>query len=196
MTRMFADWYTRVDPPNLRHSRSMSCPLLESDCPALPSGCIFNTPSATIVVDMERREKDSLANTVQISLPEAALAQVEALAMAAQVSPETLITQLVEEAIKMHRCPGVIFADAPAGRTAVVAGSGIEVWSVIEAWNGGCQHDFHELRRTFDMLTEEQLRAALRYYQLDPLEIDVWIARNAGAGDRLRQNYPQLVKEP
>jgi uncharacterized protein (DUF433 family) len=146
-------------------------------------------------MDMKGMEEHLMAGTMQITLPEAALAQVRTLAMTAQVSPETLITQLVEEAIKMHRCPGVIFVDAPAGRTVVIAGSGIEVWSVIEAWNGGCQHNFHELRRTFDMLTEEQLRVALRYYEVYPAEIEAWMARNAVAGTRLRESYPHLVKE-
>jgi uncharacterized protein (DUF433 family) len=138
---------------------------------------------------------ESEAHTVQIALPGDALKQVEALAAAARVSPETLIAQLVEEAIKMQRCPGILFVDAPGGRTAVIAGSGIEVWAVIEAWNGGCRHDVAELRRTFDMLTEDQLRAALCYYELYPMEIDAWIARNAAAGNRLRQSHPHLVRE-
>jgi uncharacterized protein (DUF433 family) len=146
-------------------------------------------------MEMETRERNTSVGTVQITLPDEALAQVAALATAAQVSPEALIAQLVEEAIKMQRCPGIVFVDAPAGRTPVIAGSGIEVWAVIEAWNGGCQHDFNELRRTFDMLTEGQLRAARRYYELYPAEINAWIARNATAGHRLRQSYPHLVKE-
>ncbi|MGH7433123.1 MAG: hypothetical protein ACREJL_05160, partial [Candidatus Methylomirabilales bacterium] len=42
------------------------------------------------------------------------------------------VTQdLIEEALRMRECPGIYFADEPAGREAKVAGTGLAVWEVI-----------------------------------------------------------------
>lgn len=76
----------------------------------------------------------------------------------------------------MRRAPGILFADGPAGRRAVVAGSGLDVWELIAAWLEGGR-DFQDLRRNYDWLTEEQLRSALRYYELYPEEIDARLER-------------------
>ena len=40
----------------------------------------------------------------------------------------SLASELLAEAAKMRRCPGVVFADGPSGRRARVEGTGIEVW--------------------------------------------------------------------
>ena len=36
--------------------------------------------------------------------------------------------------MRMRSAPGVLFADGPAGRRAVIAGTGLDVWEVIAAW--------------------------------------------------------------
>ncbi len=38
-----------------------------------------------------------------------------------------VLRELLEEAVKMRRCPGIVFADGPSGRRARVAGTGLEV---------------------------------------------------------------------
>ena len=71
----------------------------------------------------------------------------------------------------MMQVTGIVFGDGPIGPRAVVAGSGLDVWEVVATWReGGC--DFGELRQNYDWLTEAQLQAALRYYELYPEEID------------------------
>ncbi|MGH7422626.1 MAG: hypothetical protein ACREJ1_02990, partial [Candidatus Methylomirabilales bacterium] len=42
------------------------------------------------------------------------------------------VTQdLIEEALRIRECPGIYFADEPAGREAKVGGTGLAVWEVI-----------------------------------------------------------------
>ena len=93
----------------------------------------------------------------------------------------------------MRECPGIVFADGPAGRRAVIAGSGIEVWAVAEVWRE-CRPDVECLRRSFDRLTDAQLRAALGYYERYPAEIDERIARNARVAEKLERTRPPWFK--
>lgn len=84
--------------------------------------------------------------------------------------------ELLDEAIRMRRAPGILFVDGPTGRRPVIAGSGIDVWEVVETWRQ-CGEDYDEVRRNFDWLNEPQIRAALAYYSLYPDDIDARIER-------------------
>lgn len=98
--------------------------------------------------------------------------------------------ELLDEAIRMRRAPGVGFADGPAGRRAVIAGSGLDVWEVIAAWRA-MDEDFGRLRAGYPSLTEPQLRAALSYYRLYPEEIDARLQRERSwTPERLRRELP------
>lgn len=81
------------------------------------------------------------------------------------------VLELLDEALRMRRCPGIIFVTGPAGRRAVVAGTGVDVWEVIAGWKS-LGEDWEQLRSSHAQLTETQLRAALSYYSLYPDEID------------------------
>lgn len=87
-------------------------------------------------------------------------------------------TELLEEAIRMRRVPGVAFGDGPGGRRAIVAGTGLDVWEIIATWRAGAE-DFGQLRREYGWLTESQLRAALAYYELYTAEIDARLERES-----------------
>lgn len=89
-----------------------------------------------------------------------------------------MTTELLEEAIRTRRAPGIGFADGPTGRRAVVAGSGLDVWEVIATWREGGS-SFESLRKSYPWLTEPQLRAALAYYELYPAEIEARLRREA-----------------
>jgi uncharacterized protein (DUF433 family) len=89
-----------------------------------------------------------------------------------------LATELLEEALRMRRAPGVAFVEGPAGRRAALAGTGLDVWEIIATWRA-CDQDFGQLRGNYDWLTEPQLRAALTYYELYPQEIDARLEREA-----------------
>ena len=98
----------------------------------------------------------------------------------------SVTTDLLTEAVRTRRVPGIVFGDGPTGRRAVVAGSGSDVWEVIATWQE-CGRSFESLRGNYDWLTEAQLRAALRYYELYPEEIDARL-------DRERQWTPETIR--
>jgi uncharacterized protein (DUF433 family) len=101
--------------------------------------------------------------------------------------------ELLEEAIKAHRCPGIIFSEGVSGRRARIAGTGSEVWEVIAAYKS-MGKTFKRLQQSYHWLTEHQLRAALGYYSLYPGEIDELIAENEQwTPERIKQKYPFLT---
>jgi uncharacterized protein (DUF433 family) len=89
-----------------------------------------------------------------------------------------LALELLEEALRMRRAPGVVFAEGPTGRRAVVAGTGLDVWEIVATWQTSAG-DFQQLRQNYPWLSEHQLRAALAYYQAYPHEIDARLEREA-----------------
>ena len=99
---------------------------------------------------------------------------------------------LLEEAIKTRRCPGIVFAPGVSGRRARVAGTGIEVWEVVAQYNSS-DRDRTRLREAFHWLTAGQIRAALGYYAAYPAEIDALIARNEQwTEESLEKRHPAL----
>ena len=107
-----------------------------------------------------------------------------------QKSWSNMAQELLEEAIRLRRSPGIVFADGPSGRRAVVAGSGLDVWEVIAAWKQGGE-DLDGLRQNYSWMTVQQLRAALSYYQLYPAEIDARLERERHwTSERLLGEHP------
>jgi len=97
---------------------------------------------------------------------------------------------LLEEAIKMRRCPGIIFALGVSGRRARVAGTGIEVWEIIA---NSSNRDQKRLLQAFHWLTPRQIKAALGYYAVYPAEIKALIARNEQwTEETLEKRHPAL----
>ncbi len=76
----------------------------------------------------------------------------------------------------MRRAPGIGFADGPSGRRAIVAGTGLDVWEVVAAWQE-CGRNYDELVQNFNWLADAQLQAAVSYYALYPKEIDKRLER-------------------
>jgi uncharacterized protein (DUF433 family) len=79
--------------------------------------------------------------------------------------------ELLDEAVRMRRAPGIGFAAGATGRRAVVAGTGLGVWEVLAVWQEA-ERDHEVLRWSLPWLSETQLRAVLSYYELYPDEID------------------------
>ena len=103
--------------------------------------------------------------------------------------------ELLSEAVKMKRCPGIVFADGPSGRRARIAGTGIDVWEIIATYNS-LHQDNDRLRNTYHWLSEPQLRAALSFYKLYSEEVDRQILRNeAWSKDLLARRHPALVRD-
>lgn len=98
--------------------------------------------------------------------------------------------ELLTEGVRMRRAPGIVFADGPVGRRAMVAGTGLDVWEIIATWKQG-EESFEGLRRNYPWLSEAHLRAALGYYELYPHEIDERLDRErAWTAERVRRELP------
>lgn len=107
-----------------------------------------------------------------------------------------MTTEVLSEAARMRRVPGIIFADGPTGRRARIAGTGIEVFEVI-----GHVHavgdDWAASRAWHDMLSDAEFAAARAYYEAFPAEIDARLAEAARSealetalSRRLGPHYP------
>lgn len=102
---------------------------------------------------------------------------------------------LLAEAVKLKRCPGIVFADGPSGRRARIAGTGLDVWEVVATYKS-LNHDDGRLRDTYHWLSEPQLRSAVAYFRLYPDEIERQIVRNeAWSKDQLADRHPSLVRD-
>lgn len=86
----------------------------------------------------------------------------------------SVANEMLTEAVKMRRIPGIVFADGPSGRVARVAGTGIEVFEVIMSYRG-MESDWERLKAAYHWLDERQLRAALAYAEAYPEEIEEMI---------------------
>lgn len=97
---------------------------------------------------------------------------------------------LLSEGVRMRRAPGILFADGPTGRRAVVAGTGLDVWEVIRTWQDG-EKGFDEAKANYPWLSEAQIRAAIGYYELYPVEVDERLQREREwNAERVRQELP------
>ena len=107
----------------------------------------------------------------------------------------SVTNELLAEAVKVRRCPGILFADGPSGRRARIAGTGIDVWEGIDAYHG-VGRKWARLRKSYHWLSEAQLRAALGYFTAYPDEIDRQITRNeAWTKERLAGRHPTLAAD-
>lgn len=125
-------------------------------------------------------------------IPEEMVVEIQNIAQRSGKDFSTITKELLEEAIKMNRCPGIVFAEGVNGRRARIAGSGIEVWEIIQNYKS-MGDDFTRLRKAFHWLSEQQLRAAIAYYRAYPLEIDKLISLNESwSEDNTGKQYPFL----
>jgi uncharacterized protein (DUF433 family) len=88
-----------------------------------------------------------------------------------------LANELLEEALKMRRCPGIIFSQGITGRRARIAGTGVEVWEVIYEYQI-VGKNVEALKKALPHLAQRQLIAALSYYRAYPEEINELIQSN------------------
>ncbi len=130
------------------------------------------------------------AHALEIPLPDQLEREIAHEAGARGKSRGVLGLELLTEAIRMRRVPGIVFADGPAGRRAMLAGTGLDVWEVIATWKEQGQ-DAESLRQSYPWLTQPQLHAALTYYEKYPEAVDERLAREEGwTAERIRRELP------
>lgn len=129
-----------------------------------------------------------------IRLPEEAVKDIEALASVTGKDFSGVARDLLIEAVKMRRCPGITFADGPTGRRARIAGSGIDIWEFVAMFK--CLgENYDKLKETYHWLTEQQIRSAFSYYALYPDEIDEKTASNRDiTQEQVFKRFPFLAK--
>ncbi len=133
--------------------------------------------------------------TLQKSLriPKEVVEDIRTLAEATGQDFSAAAVELLAEAAKMRRCPGIGFADGPAGRRARILGTGMDVWELIATYKSLGENPAR-LRKAYPWLSDAQRRAALGYYAAYPEEIDRRIALNERwTGEQLRTHHPALL---
>ena len=96
---------------------------------------------------------------MQIEIPDELAAAVAEIAAKTGQDVRSLIVEMVTEAIKMRRVPGILFADGPTGRRARIGGTGIEVFEVIDRYEG-VGRDRLRLQELFHWLEPHQIGMA------------------------------------
>ena len=125
-----------------------------------------------------------------LRLPAETMKEIEQMAKETGQDFSNVTKDLLQEAIKMRRCPGILFAEGTSGRRARVAGTGIEVWEVIASYKS-VKKDLKRLQKAYHWLSREQLKAVLGYYMAYPQEIDQLIEQNERWNEgRVRDRYP------
>jgi uncharacterized protein (DUF433 family) len=126
--------------------------------------------------------------TKSIRIPKETVEEIERAARGRDFSAAAI--ELISEALKMRRCPGVVFADGPTGRRARIAGTGLDVWEIIATYRGVGKSQ-KRLKAAYPQLDEVKLRAAVGYYQCYPGEIDDRISENeAWTPKSVKARYP------
>jgi uncharacterized protein (DUF433 family) len=120
-------------------------------------------------------------------------AEIERIARRTRRSFTEVTQDLLEEALRMRQCPGVYFADEPAGRVAKVGGTGLGVWEVIQQYQV-LKESEKRLHKTLPHVGAAGLKSALLYYRQYPREIDEAIAENSLSFEALEAKYPGLIR--
>lgn len=107
-------------------------------------------------------------------------ARIERIAKRTRRSFSEVAQDLLEEALRLRDCPGIYFADEPAGREAKVQGTGLGVWEVMRDYKA-VKGNHEELREILAHVGPGELKAALLYYERYPEEIDAAIEDSARA---------------
>jgi uncharacterized protein (DUF433 family) len=127
-----------------------------------------------------------------LRIPEDTVNEIEQMARESGCDFSAMTKDLLMEAVKMRRCPGIIFADGVTGRRARIAGTGLEVWEIIGTYKS-VDTDVKRLHKAYHWLTEQQLRSAIGYYKAYGDEIDHQLNRNQSwSKETVFKQYPFL----
>jgi len=102
-----------------------------------------------------------------------------------------MATEVVSEAEKMRRVPGILFVTDVGERQPWIKGTGLEVVEIIQVYKD-VDWDLDHLRASFEWLREEQIQAALDYYAAYPDEVNARLVDDPEALIRaLWEQYPE-----
>ena len=136
----------------------------------------------------------STVQTVQKSLriPREILDDIEKIASESGREFSAIAKDLLAEAVKMRRCPGIVFVNGVRGKKAKIAGTGLDVWEIIATYKS-VNNKFPRLRKAYHWLSDQQLKAAIGYYTAYRDEIDSLIKQNESWNSKtVVDHYPFL----
>ena len=82
-----------------------------------------------------------------------------------------MASELLTEAVKMRRVPGIYFMTEASGRVPKIVGTGLDVWEIVRDFRNS-NADWESLGKSWHWLTGSQLEAALAYADAYPEELD------------------------
>ena len=103
-----------------------------------------------------------------------------------------LLETLAEESIRTRRFPGIGFRGAENSRRAWVIGTGLDVWEIVELYEGKGK----ERLLSEHNVTERQLELALSYYGAYPHEIEEALEENARTPEEWHEISPSVIPAP
>jgi len=131
-----------------------------------------------------------------VRINDATARDIEQLRRGRRATFSSLASELIAEAAKMRRCPGVVFADGPSGRRARIEGTGIEVWEVIASYLA-LGKDEKRLKKAYAWLSDRQLLAAMGYYRAYSKEMEDLVDANRDMDENIvRERLPFVRRSP
>lgn len=128
-----------------------------------------------------------------LRIPHETARALEEISRESGVDFSTATNQLLDEAVRMRRCPGIVFTQGASGRRATVAGTGIDVWEIVST-SASVGRDPARLRAAYHWLTDGQIRSALSYAELHPQDVEARRRRSeAWTEATLRRRHPALI---
>lgn len=114
---------------------------------------------------------------------------VEAEARRTKRSKGAIVEALTEEAACMRRFPGIGFRGEEPYREAWIAGTGLDVWELIQLLQD-CDGSVERLLDQHENVTQHAVELAQAYHASYPEEIDASIGENRRPISELRELYP------
>lgn len=129
-----------------------------------------------------------MARPTSFRLPDDLLERLEEEATSSGTSVTALVTSLLDEGIKTHRFPGIVYRDGPTGRRAALVG-GPDVWEIVRAVSEAKGRGETRLRAVANAhdLSLARTRLAVEFYAAFPNEINERIEADERAAERIRE---------